>query len=191
MIQPILLTTCCFPFATMAIPISEWKNYVLEISTSLQSEKLKTLSGLSLTPRIDTDLCYLYDGATVSTQIDRPQSAAGLSVPWTPPKPPGTGLVGQTLTQLAEEANFHHYPTSHIYLDTAKAVSVDGIAVWGSSGNPRSPPRRGRLLGRGRPDAASATLRPRPPGAPSSDHALAATPCPWDLAGGRAPRPWT
>ena len=53
----------------MAIPTSEWKNYVLEISTSLQSERLKALSGISLLPRVDTEFCYLYDGATVSTQI--------------------------------------------------------------------------------------------------------------------------
>ena len=30
---------------------------------------MKTLSGISLQPRIDTDLCYIYDGANVSTQI--------------------------------------------------------------------------------------------------------------------------
>ena len=69
MVQPILLTTCCFPFATMAIPTSEWKKYVLEIPTSLQNEKLKTLSGISLLPRVDAELCYIYDGATVTTQI--------------------------------------------------------------------------------------------------------------------------
>lgn len=53
----------------MDIPISEWKNFVLEISTSLQSEKLKTLSGIPLRPRDDAELCYIYDGATVTTQI--------------------------------------------------------------------------------------------------------------------------
>ena len=40
----------------MAIPTSEWENFVLEISTSLQSEKLKTRSGIPLRPRVDAVL---------------------------------------------------------------------------------------------------------------------------------------
>jgi hypothetical protein len=50
--------------------LREWQNYVMQISTSLQSRKLRVLSGIPLLPRRDTKTpVYLHDGTIVSTQI--------------------------------------------------------------------------------------------------------------------------
>ena len=50
--------------------LREWQNYVMQISTSLRSRKLRVLSGIPLLPRRDTKTpVYLHEGTIVSIQI--------------------------------------------------------------------------------------------------------------------------
>jgi hypothetical protein len=54
----------------LAMSIVDWSNYVMQISTSLQTRKLQALSGQALLPRRDTKMpCYLHEGVQVSNQI--------------------------------------------------------------------------------------------------------------------------